>query len=615
MSVPLNVFSVMEPRVSFRDSMIAGNYALVKGGETYTYRNYTSGSCDNSGINFSTPPPSFDDVLSRLCILEVPLNLLFSGPGNVEEPDAAMIQSNLDAFRAYPLESIIKNMTISINGENLTCNINQVCHPFSRYYLGINQLNEGITPNMLDTFAKYSDGDGSNKNSLGWYSDNSAQNPRGAYADYQIVTNTNTSAEIRAVLRTYIMMSPFEWITSHNNVVPGLTQLISLDWNINFASNLSRIWSRSETHPVPVSNLQVTIGSLTGLGNGNASLRLLWITPRPDMRDFIRSMPEIKYPYFSTQRITTSGTSEVAPNSTLPITSQVINLMNVPNALYIYAIRDESTYINSLNGNLTTTDTFFGIDNIDLTFSNVTGILSTATPQQLYDICVKNGLKDTTFNEHVGYTNAFNQLVSTFEASEKVGLTGSCIRLIPGEDFSLKDSLVPGVQEKIDMQVTVTVRNVNQTESIRPQLAILLVYEGYLAIYNGVARTYLGPLTVADVKNNNYIEVDWNALQKNYGGVMGDRFRSLGRDVSKYAKQANKYLKEKKLISKGLNAASYLPIRAAPILKASSKVARSYGYGEGGCDMDGGMLVEQQRGLKGGRKMSQKELKKRLTTR
>lgn len=608
MSTPLNVFSVMEPRMGFNESMVAGNYACVKGAETYTYRSYPSNSCDNNGINFSTPPPSFDDVLSRLAVLEVPLNLKFVGPGSTDT-SLLMIQSNRDAFRAFPLESIIKNMTISINGENLTCNVNQVCHPFSRYHMGIDYLNNGITPNMLDTYASYSDGDGSNKNPLSWYADNSAQNARGAYADYDIITNTNTNAEISAYLRTYIMLSPFEWLSSANNVVPGLTQLTTLDWNINFASNLQRVWSRSDDHPVPVSNLTITIGSLNGTGNGNASLKLLWMTPRPEMRKFIKSLPEIKYPYFSTNRLTTSGNKYVDPNGTDVITSQVISLQNVPNAIYIYAIRDESTYVGNLQGNLTTTDTYFGIQNIDITFGNVTGILSTATPQQLYDISVRNLLKDTTFNEFVGYTNQFSQVSSTFVSRGKIGLSSAPIRLQPGEDFSLRDDLCPGVQEKVDMQVKVTVQNVNQYEAILPQLCILLVYEGYLSIYNGMARTKIGPLSMKDVENNKYVEIDWNSLQNNFGGAVGDRFKTLGRDVTKYAKKANKFLKDTKLISKGTKAASRLPTRFSNQLEDASNYAEKYGYGEGG------MLVEEQRGLYGGKKMSNKQLKKRLSSR
>lgn len=628
--VPLNVFSVLEPRVSFKNSMISGNYACIKGGETYTYRNYSSSSCDNTSANFTTPPPSIDDVLSRLVVLEVPVNLIFTGPGTPSDPNLSMIQSNRDAFRAFPLESVIKNMSITVNGENLTCNINQVCHPFSRYHLDVNQINEGITPNMLDTFANYSDADGSNKNPLAWYSDNSAQNPRGAYYDYEIVENTNTRAEIRAVLKTYVMMSPFEWLTSSNNVIPGLTQLVSLDWNINFASNLSRIWSRSDTHPVPVTNLAVTMGSTSGLGNGIANIKLLWITPRADVRKYIRSMPEIKYPYFSTNRFSTTGPSVLDPNESSLIYSQVINLINVPNAIYIYAQRDESTYVNTLNGNLTTTDTFMGIDNIDITLSNVTGILSSASPQQLFDISVRNGLKNTTINEFIGTTNAFNQNVSSFTPSTKLGLSGSIIRLTPGEDISLRDHLAPGVQEKVDLQFKVTVRNINQLQSIRPQLCILVVYEGFIAIYNGTAQTKLGPLSPYDVEKGNYRPVNWNDLMKNYGGSLGDKFKAFSKDVGKYAKNVNNFLKDNKVISRASNAAALLPTRFSNDFKAVGEYANRLGYG--GCDecdddMYGGMLVEQQRGgmyggmmvennnLTGGKVIKRKQLKDRLKKR
>ena len=603
-NIPANIVPVLEPRIAFFEkTSVQGQYALVKGAETYTYRNYPSNSCSNSNINWSTPSPSFEDVLSRVCVIEVPLNIQFSGPGSAN-PDEAMIQSNLDAFRAYPLESIIKSIQVMINGEVFTCNMSQIVHPFSRYHLGVEDFNKGITPNMLDFYQSYQDGNGNSKNPLAWY-DNSAQNPRGAYADYTIVTNTNTTAEIQAVLRTYVMMSPFQWIGANKSNVPGLTQITSLDWEVNFSSNLSRIWSRSATHPVPVSNMIVTIGSLTGQGSGNANMRLLWCTPRASMRQYISSLPEIKYPYFSTNRLSTPGDSALAPNASTTITSQVINLISIPNAIYIYAIQDESTVFNNLQTNLTVTDTYFSIENIDITLANVTGILSTASPQQLYDISIRGGLKDTTFNEFVGYTNPFNQLVSTFDATKKIGLVGSVVRLTPGVDFSLRDDLCAGVgNEKIDMQVKVQVRNINQYNDVKPMLCILCVYEGYMTVYNGQCRKNIGVLTRADVvASNDYQHIDWNDLEKNYGGSIGDRFGLFVRDV---APKINKFLKDSKAISKGLKVASYAPTRFSSGLDAASKVAKHYGYGEGG------MLMEEQRG---GRAVSHNKLKSRLKTR
>lgn len=608
-NIPVNVVPVLEPRVDFgsnENSHVEGFYAMVLGGVTYTYRNYPSNSCDNSGANWNTQPPSYSDVLSRIVVLELPINLQFSGPGS-SNPDEAMLESNLDAFRAFPIESIIKTLTVTLNGTALTVNMNQVVHPFSRYHLGVDKINNGITPNMLDNFANYSDADGNAKNPLAWY-DNSAQNPRGSYFDYEIVTNTNTSAEVRAVLRSYIMLSPFQWLSARDNNVAGLTQLVSLDWNITFAQNLARVWSRSDAHPVPVSNLQVTIGSSTGGGNGNANLRLLWISPKPNDRSIIERMPEIKYPYFNTTRWTTTGSTTLAPNATDEITSQVINFKNIPNAIYVYAIQEEASYQNTLNGNLTVTDTYFNIENIDITMQNITGILSSATPVDLYNICVKNGLQNTTFSEFYGTTNPFNQLVSTFVAGRKVGLTGSCIRLEPGIDISLPDNMAPGVGGgTIDFQIKVRVRNINQTRNIRPQLCILAVYEGYIRIYNGQCSLITGPLTPGQVLAvDSYAKVHWDDLQDNFGGAsnLGDRFRSFSRRIPALAQSANRFLRDSQAISKGLKVASYLPTRFSSSLSAASNVADKYGYG-----MDGGVLIEDQRG---GRMMSHDYLKSKI---
>ena len=81
--------------------------------------------------------------------MDVEVTLLFNGSGSAD-PTEAMIQTGRDAPRAFPLENIIKNLIVTINGCNIDVNLSQIVAPFSRYYMDTKKLNAGITPNMLD---------------------------------------------------------------------------------------------------------------------------------------------------------------------------------------------------------------------------------------------------------------------------------------------------------------------------------------------------------------------------------------------------------------------------------------------------------------------------------
>lgn len=607
--------NVLEPRINFPDSMVDGVYAAVQGGVTLNYREYSSASIDNSSCSFNVGAPSLTDVLHRAVVLQVPVSIEFIGPG--DGSDNAMLQSGRDAFRSFPLEHVIKTMLVTINGLPITCNMSDIVDPLSRYHFSEEFLNNGITPNFNDNCQNYADLDGSVRNPLSWYSDNSSFNPRGAYTNYSITENTNTRAVISGVLNTFIMLSPFEWLSFANaSVVPGLTKIDTLDFQFTFASNLSRMWSRSTANTVPVSVVNVTMGSLTPGGSGaSASLKILWITPPDQVKQRIRNIPKLTYPYFTTNRYdVSSGTGNIVPNATTRIVSQTINFKSVPNAMYIYVTQDESTIVGNLQENLTAPSSFFGIENIEINIANVNGVLSSAKPSDLYNIAVRNGLKNTTYSEFVGTTNAFNQLVSTFVPNQKIGLTGTCLRLEPGVDFSLPEGLAAGVTDKVDLQITVTCRNINQSKSLTPQLHVLLIYEGYLVLSDSRAYYEIGPLRPSDLRNANYSEISWNDLMNNYGGGLTDKFNLLSKKIGPKLRKINNKLKDTKAISKGLKYASYAPTRFSNTFDKASQIAEDFGYGECNCDY-GGVLVEEQRGLVGGRMIDSKALKSALKKR
>ena len=95
---------------------------------------------------------------------------------------------------------------------------------------------------------------------------------------------------------------------------------------------------------------------------------------------------------------------------------------------------------------------FLTINSISISFNNTSGILSTANPNQLYNISVRNGSSQTFYefsgfaqNNSTGTVTVDGQVVQVVNATPgkpiQVGTTGSMLVLNPSMDFNLPSYL------------------------------------------------------------------------------------------------------------------------------------------------------------------------------
>lgn len=562
----INKIAIYEPRLKVANDR---EWVIVKGGQTVTTNVYPATSSSNSYFNFTTNPPGRKNVLDRHVIIAVPVRLTFTGPGSIPNTNL-MIQQGRDAFRSYPISSVTSTLTCRINGFPVSIELNQFVHVLENFHSKIDSMNtfSSLYPNMTDNYQNYSDGDLSNRNPLGSYGDNSTQIPRGAY-DMTITSNTNTGAVVEATLYEQIVLPPFLFDDSQSG---GLTNLDTLEFNFVLSTNLQRIWSRSALNTVPISSLNVDFTAI-----GKPSILLNWITPRDT-----QNIPErVRYPYFQLSRyIQNSPVGIMNPNEVRQMQSQVIQLNSIPRKLYIYAKQSDSVIQESINNSVTTPDTFLAIENVSLSWDNIDGVLSGCEPINLYEMSVSNGL-NYDWTSWRGLTTNYGNVIP--QNANKVGLKGSILCLCPGVDFGLRNSQAEGVLDKINFQVTLTVKNVNQTIALNPDLYVLAVYDGYLDIFNNTARAIIGAVSNSDILSTpvNY-DVSYHEIQKIYGGDFFSKIRDTGSKIIKGISKANDYLRDKKLIS---NVLGSIP---SPYTQSASEVAKALGYGYGGGE--GGVL-------------------------
>jgi hypothetical protein len=179
----------------------------------------------------------------------------------------------------------------------------------------------------------------------------------------------------------------------------------------------------------------------------------------------------------------------------------------------------------------TYSDNYATITNVNINFNNYNGLLSNATPQQLWKMSRESGLANLTWEEFSGAVvsggsgdGSGNLLVgqqlrtpyegvgaytytgtSTNFNTPGIALTpttGSLLCLEFGKDIQLtEDYLAPGSLGQFHLLVTLSVYNNEpyQWPANGWELFIIPLNSGIYAIERGVANLYTGLLTKADV--------------------------------------------------------------------------------------------------------------------
>jgi hypothetical protein len=223
---------------------------------------------------------------------------------------------------------------------------------------------------------------------------------------------------------------------------------------------------------------------------------------------------------------------------------------------------------------------------LNIKFGNRQGLFSGYTSQELYDISRKNGC-NLSWNEWYGQTNSLTY--------GTIGTVGSVFCMDLARDMGLSTDEAPGINGKFQFQLqTGTIfKNVNQSSAILPTLYIVGVQEGTFTLTSGNALNQIGVINKLDVLE----------AQKQ-SGVNIDQIEKLdGSSFFSVLKDVGKFVKDNKLISRGLSTASTLvphPV-ASSALGTASQVAKQLGFGYS----KGGALI-------GGRRMTRSEMRDML---
>jgi hypothetical protein len=518
-----------------------------------TYQQFQAVSTSNSSIVFNVQVPSENIVIDRHLLLATQLSFQLNLT-NVPIGAQCFQYGLTDSLQAFPLNSLFTTTQATINNVSVSTNLQDVLPMLMRMSdRRILQKYNSMTPSLPDAhWGEYKDAPATNANPLASYNNSSydeAFEPRGAFGlDFLQIDRYNSAGafvdnspistattdrwviSIRASLtEPFLALSPF--INCEPECCAGLVGVNNMSMVLNIDASCKRLFSSSNydvSGNLLVGYIQNIVlgfpvapngGVVAAQSVGFANTRLLFnfLSLQPEQYAKISTknvVPYLDYPRYLT---TFSSGTTIAPLATSTLTSQSIQLNQIPDLILISA-RVPMNSQNQYN-----TSSFLTINNISVNFNNASGLLASATQQDLYNISSANG-SSQSFYEFRGFAD-INDNVSG--GVTKKPTTGSLLVLNPVFNFSLPSYLSASSLGQYQFQFNLQVTNQFSYNIVQPEICIITMNSGIFATQQGTSQIFTGILTKEQVlrtkEQNPVAQLDSGEYKRMVGGKLQNR--------------------------------------------------------------------------------------------
>jgi hypothetical protein len=432
--------------------------------------------------SFVYNPPSLQSIVDRQMYVRAYIDITTDQP---------MVLGVEDCLRQFPLSSIVEVSTISINGESVSDNTQSKLHALLTYgnTPADRDRSSSVSPCQPDQYQQYSSWTtlGSARNVACFYGENSAEQSRGGFP-VEVISPTR----IRAVVCEPIFVSPMVQGLS-GTAQEGMVNVNEFTLNLRHSSNVGRVLSHS-TNGNAITAVSVSFYQAP-------ELLISVYTP-----DLLQRIPELQILSYSKPNEYIRQMSPILAGASQNVFSDTIRLSQIPRYIYLFARRSDAT------STFATADSFCSIENISVQWGNDSGLLSSATKQQLYEINRRSG--------------------SNLSWAQWSQYRGSVLALELGRDIGLQSFEAPGVNGAYTIQVQVNFKN-QSNSTFTGQFYLVTLNQGTFSISPNTARSSLGGLTPEQVlASRNSPEM----TRDNYEGLHGGSFwSSLKNIVNKVA--------------------------------------------------------------------------------
>lgn len=518
-----------------------------------TYQQFQAVSTSNSSIVFNVQIPSENIVIDRHLLLASQLAFEITAT-NVPIGEQVFQYGLTDCLQAFPLNSLFTTTQATINNVSVSTNLQDVLPMLMRMNdkRMLSRYNS-MTPSHPDSaWGEYKDAPGSNSNPLAGYNNNGYDEdfmPRGAFSldflqidryqggVYQDASPISTATT--NVWKIFIKVSltePFLALSPFINCEPqcsaGLVGVNNMSMVLNVDSSCKRLFSTANSVVNGGGNgLEGYITSIAlgwadapqggasqAVGFANTRLLFNFLSLQPEQYAKISTknvVPYLDYPRYLTTF--TSGTN-IAPGATTTLTSQSIQLNQVPDLILITA----RVPMSAQNWNYASS--FLTIEGISVNFNNASGLLASATQQDLYNLSFRNGSAQN-FYEFRGEADVNN---NTTGGVSQVPTTGSLLVMNPVFDFSLPSYLSASSLGQYQFQFNLRVKNQYDFTIQQPEICIITINSGIFATQQGTSQIFTGILTKEQVLRTKEQNPVPHLASDEYKRMVGGKLQNRG---------------------------------------------------------------------------------------
>ena len=399
--------------------------------------------------NWKIFPPSNQTIVERVIWVRSYVE--------VTSENAIAIANDLDtAPRQFPVSSIIRNVSVKINGETISRTLGDFLHAELCYGNEAEDRRKCWSKTcaypdqfqQLENWRSAVEG-GSARNPAGRYGENPQESLRGAFT-YEVISDD----VLRFVITEPVLISP---LSAGIKETSGMINVNEIYLDLQYDSLSSRFMTCGERQNPP------QVDGITTTFYRRPECLMCYITPSQYSR-----LPAVSvYPYVKPREYPLP-LSNLADGETRLVRSNAIRLSQVPKSVMLFCRRQKQT------ATFDTPDSFLAIKRVSVNWNNETNLLSGASQQSLYDMSVRNGCN-----------------LSFQQFSKK---RGSPLMLSFGRDIMLPSGLAAGVAGSFTLQVEMDVENVSGDDMLC-DFYMVLYDTGSFSISQNSARASLGNLS------------------------------------------------------------------------------------------------------------------------
>ena len=542
-------YSVYDPRIV----QTKPKYAVEKGALSLTNVSFQSQTADSSSCQFNVQVPSENVFVDRAVEWQgqicAQVSVTLTALSGTAIPAGTSLQG-LVAPAAFPLHQAVSQMSATINDATVTVNTSDVLPQILRLADMRDARRQRTCPTMLDRYAVYPDSSYVPNSPLqSWAQTYESDGvPNGGFNGFYFATTpagnvpvpisgTLTVGEVTyvngqptlyqvldgtggTVTRTLtfycvvlsvekLLLPPFIF-ADQDELSTGLFGVQNFQVQMNISSVASRSFRVSTkttvldsgnhtVAPFSAATVSWSTGLYAGLWVTQPRLAVQFLTPSLDIPLPPKSIvPYMEFPRYIATPGTTVPSSPTVLTGFTPLASQTITLPNIPDLLLIYV--KPASYTGPTQG-----DWSLPITSISLNFDNFSGLLSTMTQEQLYQMSVHNGV-DMDWSEWSGLGNVpfATSLVAAGTVGApasggQLGLVGGPLVLRPGRDFSLQAGQAPGLVGNFTLQFNLNVQNFTGIDQTACNIYTVPISSGFFETIKGSSRIIKGVLTEQDI--------------------------------------------------------------------------------------------------------------------